>query len=228
MGNTLKTYVLLSSKKWHDSLFESLKNLIDAKWVRIYDQSEFSHQHLLKIQPDKVFIPHWSQIIPSDIYLNWECIVFHMTDLPYGRGGSPLQNLIERGHTETVISAIKVEKGLDTGDVYLKAPLSIQGTAEEIFIRASDVIEKMIEEIINTNPIPKKQEGEVTIFKRRKPEQSNIENLETIDQVYNFIRMLDCEGYPNAFIETKHFKIEFNKASYSNDIINAHVRITKK
>lgn len=228
MGNTLKTYVLLSSKKWHDSLFESLKNLIDAKWIRVNEQSEFSHQNLLKIQPDKVFIPHWSYIIEPDIYLNWECIVFHMTDLPYGRGGSPLQNLIERGHKHTMISAIKVEDGLDTGDIYLKAPLSLQGTAEEIFIRASGVIEKMIEEIINTNPIPKKQEGEVTIFKRRKPEQSNVENLETIDQVYNFIRMLDCEGYPNAFIETKHFKIEFNKASYSNDIINAHVRITKK
>jgi methionyl-tRNA formyltransferase len=228
MGNTLKTYVLLSSKKWHDSLFESLKNLIDAKWIRINEQSEFSHQNLLKIQPDKVFIPHWSYIIEPDIYLNWECIVFHMTDLPYGRGGSPLQNLIARGHTETVISAIKVEEGLDTGDVYLKTPLSLQGTAEEIFIRTSDVIEKMIEEIINTNPIPKKQEGEVTIFKRRKPEQSNIENLETIDQVYNFIRMLDCEGYPNAYIETKHFKIEFNNAVKIDNVINAHVRITKK
>lgn len=228
MGNTLKTYVLLSSKKWHDSLFESLKNLINAKWIRIYDHSEFSHQSLLKIQPDKVFIPHWSHIIEPDIFSNWECIVFHMTDLPYGRGGSPLQNLIVRGHKETVITAIKVEEGLDAGDVYLKAPLSLQGTAEEIFIRASTVIQGMIEKIIKINPDPKKQEGEIVVFKRRKPEEGNIETLKTINQVYNFIRMLDCEGYPNAFIETEHFKIEFNKASYSNDLINAHVRITKK
>jgi methionyl-tRNA formyltransferase len=228
MGNTLKKYILVTEKKWHDSLFESLEKSIDSKWTRIADKSEFTHQNLLRLQPDKIFIPHWSNIIPSDIYLNWDCIVFHMTDLPYGRGGSPLQNLIERGHTETVISAIKVEQGIDTGDVYLKYPLSLAGTAEDIFIRASGIIEKMIEEIIHTSPVPKKQEGEAVVFKRRKSDQSNIENLETIHQVYDFIRMLDCEGYPNAYIETKFFKLEFNKATINNNSIDAYVRITKK
>ena len=43
-----------------------------------------------------------------------------MTDLPFGRGGSPLQNLIVRGFEETMTSAIKVTKGIDTGDIYLK------------------------------------------------------------------------------------------------------------
>ena len=46
-----------------------------------------------------------------------------MTDLPYGRGGSPLQNLIARGFLETKISAILVEKQLDAGPVYLKMEL---------------------------------------------------------------------------------------------------------
>ena len=44
--------------------------------------------------PDFVFFPHWSWKIPPSIYENYNCVVFHMTDLPFGRGGSPLQNLI--------------------------------------------------------------------------------------------------------------------------------------
>jgi len=36
-------------------------------------------------------------IILKEIFENYEIILFHMTDLPYGRGGSPLQNLIVRG-----------------------------------------------------------------------------------------------------------------------------------
>jgi len=43
-----------------------------------------------------------------------------MTDLPFGRGGSPLQNLIERGIKKTKISAIKVDGGIDTGDIFFK------------------------------------------------------------------------------------------------------------
>ena len=42
--------------------------------------------------------------------------------------------------------------------------------------------------------------------------------------------MLDCEGYPHAFIETKFFKAEFTNANFneSEKIITANVRIVKK
>jgi len=60
-----------------------------------------------EIQPQYIFFPHWSWIIPKRIYEAYECVVFHMTDLPFGRGGSPLQNLISRGIHQTRISAIR-------------------------------------------------------------------------------------------------------------------------
>ena len=43
-----------------------------------------------------------------------------MTDLPYGRGGSPLQNLIINGHKETMMSALRCVQELDAGPIYLK------------------------------------------------------------------------------------------------------------
>jgi methionyl-tRNA formyltransferase len=225
----MSKFILLSEKKWHDSLFERLHKSSPESWVRIQSKEKFTLDELNDLQPDLIFIPHWSEIIPESIYENFECIVFHMTDLPYGRGGSPLQNLIVRGHTSTVISAIRVMKGIDKGDVYLKKSLDLNGSAEEIFIRASDVIEKMIEDIIRLKPNPVKQEGEVVIFKRRTPEESEIGELESIEKVYDYIRMLDCEGYPPAFLETKYLKFEFRRASLKGDkSILADVRITKK
>lgn len=103
-------------------------------------------ESFLKIEaPDLVLFPHWSWIIPASVYENFKCVVFHMTDLPFGRGGSPLQNLIVRGIYQTKIAAIKVSKGMDTGDVYLKEDLDIGfGNADEILIRASNVIFKMM------------------------------------------------------------------------------------
>ena len=80
-----------------------------------------------------------------------------MTDLPYGRGGSPLQNLIIRGNKTTKISAIKVTKGIDEGPVYLKKELNLDGTAKEIFVRSAYIIQEMIESIINSTIFPKPQ-----------------------------------------------------------------------
>ena len=111
-----------------------------------------------------------------------------MTDLPFGRGGSPLQNLIVLGKEETKISALKVVKELDAGPIYLKNKLSLNGTAEEIFIKANSIIESMIIEIINKELKPYEQKGVVVHFKRRKPKDSNITNLKNIKDIYNYIR----------------------------------------
>ena len=151
-------------------------------------------EYLRAIKTDVIFIPHWSYIIPNDIFENYECIVFHMTDLPFGRGGSPLQNLISRGIYSTKISALKVDKGIDTGDVYLKENLELDGAATDIFERANHIIQKMIISILQNKIKPIPQKGKVTIFKRRKPHQSNIIELETLQKVYDYIRMLDADG----------------------------------
>ncbi|MCH1613964.1 MAG: methionyl-tRNA formyltransferase, partial [Flavobacteriales bacterium] len=161
---------------------------------------------------------------------SYNCVVFHMTDLPYGRGGSPLQNLISRGFSETKISAILVEKQLDAGPVYLKMSLSLLGSAEEVFIRANRVIGEMITKIIDECIKPAPQIGIPTMFKRRTPEMSEITNeLKEVDYLYDHIRMLDAEGYPKAFLETNFFKFEFTRASLKSDgSIISDVKITKK
>jgi methionyl-tRNA formyltransferase len=223
-------YILLTEKSWHINLFNELKGHLEGEWTLINEKSDFTEENVSRIKPNIIFIPHWSYIISPNIFQNYECIVFHMTNLPFGRGGSPLQNLIEMGFKETKISAIKVESKIDSGDVYLKKKLSLDGTAREIFERASFIIKSMIQEIIQKKPTPIPQEGEPFFFKRRTLADSEISKLQELEKIYDFIRMLDCEGYPNAFIETEKFKYEFSNASFNSDdkIVLANVRISKK
>lgn len=230
MEKTNRTYVLVSEKRWNKGLLEKLSCKKDNfNWILINNKEDFNSENLNLINPTKIFIPHWSYIIPNKIFEKHECVVFHMTDLPYGRGGSPLQNLIVLGKEKTKISALKVVKELDAGPVYLKKNLNLLGTAQEIFIKSNAIIELMILEIIDNDLEPKEQEGEVVLFKRRKPKDSNIGDLKGVREIYDYIRMLDADGYPRAFIEDNYFKFEFSRASLkANGEINADVRIIKK
>ena len=100
------------------------------------------------------------------------------------------------------ISVLKVEKGINTRDIYLKRNLDLSGNARDIFRRANTIIEDMVVEIIKNRPVLVKQVGGPILFKRRIPEESNIEELESSKQIYDYIRMLDADGYPKAFIIT--------------------------
>ena len=225
----MENILIVSEKSWNKELVSYLQSTMPQYAFYLISQKEdFTVERIGSISPVKIFIPHWSYIIPSAIFERYECIVFHMTDLPYGRGGSPLQNLIVRGLTATKLSALRVEVGLDTGPVYLKMDLSLSGTAEEIFVRVNKLVGKMIVEIIQNNLQPVPQEGDPVVFKR-KPEQSDMSGLEKLEEIFDYIRMLDADGYPHAYIEKGEFRYEFTRASIKADgSIVADVKITKK
>ncbi len=191
----------------------------DHKVMLITEKDELSETFLSKYAPDYIFFPHWSYIIPAEIHEKYNCVVFHMTDLPFGRGGSPLQNLISRGIYHTKISAIKVSNGLDTGPIYLKRDLDLSfGSATDIFTRASDIIfNDMIPYIIQNTPEPVPQEGEPTTFRRRTPSESELQSNFSLVKIYDYIRMLDGEGYPNAYLKFGNTKLVFRDARINED-----------
>lgn len=175
--------------------------------------------------PEWIFFTSWQWMIPDVIISNYNCVVFHMTDLPFGRGGSPLQNLIERKIYKTKITAFKPSSEMDAGDILLKKDFDISaGSAEKIYRTASHIIFfRMIPELMKGKINPVKQEGEPVIFKRRKPAESNLfiplYQMEpgNLHDLYDFIRMLDAEGYPRAFICFGDYKIEFSNAEISGE-----------
>lgn len=219
----MNTYLLVSQHVRHKELFERLKNTLKGHWHYVSEKEKFTEQYLSDIQPRYIFCPHWSFKIPKNITDNFNCVMFHMTDLPFGRGGSPLQNLIVRGITETKLSAFRCVEALDAGPVYGKLPLSLDGTAREIFKRADRLVSQLIFDIIQKNTEPVEQVGAVTKFKRRLSSQGDIAQLNNLKSVYDYIRMLDAEGYPNAFLTTKTLTLSFSKAVYDGEQLCAQV-----
>lgn len=223
-----QTYVLATSRSWNEGMSTRLSDYIGRPFNLINRKNKLSAEYLDEIRPRYLFFPHWSHIIPESIFSRYECVIFHMTDLPFGRGGSPLQNLISRGVSQTMITALRCVKDLDAGPVYLKRPLSLQGSAEEIYLRASEEIEIMIKEIVQTEPDPRPQAGQPVVFKRRRPEESEILGQKSLNRLYDHVRMLDAEGYPPAFLEQGVFRFEFSRASLKHGKLVADVTITEK
>lgn len=219
----MENIIIATLKEWNIVNYLELKKKYSNKYNfhLITNNDELSFADIEKLNPKYIFFPHWSHIISTDIYSKYECIVFHMTDLPYGRGGSPLQNLILEGVKKTKISALRVEKELDTGDIYLKEDLDIsKGSAEEIFINASSVIfNKMIPKFLLDILTASKQEGNATSFKRRNEKQSDINTLnkKSLSSLYDFIRMLDAPGYPKAYLTLDSLKIRFFEVEQTSE-----------
>lgn len=223
-------YIVATIKPWNIEAFHQRKATLPGTWHLITSNLELTIERLEEINPRYIFFPHWSWIVPTEILERWECVCFHMADVPYGRGGSPLQNLIVRGHKNTKISALKMVSELDAGPVYEKLMLSLEGTAQDIFQRMAPLILDSAKNIANKEPIPQEQTGEVTLFKRRKLEESEIPLISgNLEDIYDHIRMLDAETYPKAFIQHGDLRIEFDKAILSESgKITAQVNIVKK
>lgn len=223
-----KAYIVATTKPWNIRSYKQVISHYPGKWFIVTKPDELTADLIKTIKPRFIFFPHWSSVVPNDILDLTECVCFHETDLPYGRGGSPIQNLITLGHSETMICALRMVEELDAGPIYLKRRLSLVGLAEEIFIRASKIYAEMILDIITNEPVPIKQEGKATVFKRRSAEESEISvNAKTLQEVFDHIRMLDGSGYPRAVIKHGVFKFEISRPTLRTDSVEASVRITR-
>ena len=219
--------LLLSHRPWNSTLTERVSRLLGRTVKIITSKTQLTPEAVSEINPEWIFVPHWSHIIPESVWKRWPTVIFHMTDLPYGRGGSPLQNLIQRGHTTTMITALRCCSGLDTGDIYIKEPLALHGSAEEIFLRADELIEKMIKKIVVETPNAVPQQGKPVLFKRRTPAESDLSLCPEgmLNAWYDQIRMLDASGYPHAFLEVHGMRLEFRRVSKRSDGLYADVKI---
>ncbi len=221
-----KRYLVLGSKPWNRHIFDEVLSPLPGQWHYIGAREELDLARVQEMSPRFIFFLHWSWKVPDEIIEQFECVCFHMTDVPYGRGGSPLQNLIARGHRETKLTALRMSSEFDAGPVYMKESLSLEGGAEEIYLRAVRLSAGMIQRMIQREPKPVPQQGEPVTFKRRKPEESEICEQDSLEHLFDHIRMLDAEGYPHAFLEHGGFRFEFSRPALYDGRIVADVKIT--
>lgn len=217
-------YIVAAIRPWNIQEYHETISKFPGDWKLISDPKDLTVEMLEKFQPRYIFFPHWGAKVSKEITDRFECVCFHSTDLPYGRGGSPIQNLIARGHHDTKVTALKMIQELDAGPIYFKKPLSLKGSAQEIFLRLSKTVSEMIHEMILNEPKSSPQNGEPTLFQRRTPQMSEIPSkINSLEELYNHIRMLDAEEYPKAFLQYGDLKLEFKKAKKTADGLSAEV-----
>ena len=219
--------LVVATKPWNRRIFEEEIRCLPGEWSFVDSPECLTYEAVRGLAPRYIFFLHWSWKVPADIVNEFECVCFHMTDVPYGRGGSPLQNLITEGHHQTMLTALRMVEQFDAGPVYLKNVLSLEGTAEAIYMRASRLAARMIKRILDERMTPKAQSGEGSVFKRRQPHQSEIPECVTLEGLYDFFRMLDAEGYPRAFLRHAGYRYQFSRAALYDGRIVADVIITR-
>lgn len=210
-------YLVATTKSWNIRAFREHTPALTGNWQLITAPELLTTEYLVQLQPEYIFFPHWSWKVPEKITKHYNCVCFHMTDLPFGRGGSPLQNLINQGIRQTQLSALQMTPELDAGPVYIKCPLDLAGTAQHIFERAAPLVYQLIQQIITGQFTAQAQQGDVVYFQRRTPAQSLLPANLPADKLYDFIRMLDAESYPPAFLEFGDWRLEFNDAQQTSD-----------
>lgn len=229
---------IFASKKtvYASQLFEKLKNRPNESWYFITDKSYFNNLNIsitqkleIKDNITKIFFFHWNYIVPKSIYNYFECINIHTSNLPDGKGGSPLQNQILDDIVISKVNTLRMsDNGLDAGPIYCSQNITLQGNLSDIWYLLSQVSFNLISKIIDENIIPVEQpKGEFINYKRRKDNQIPFESANNLKKIYDFIRMLDDDNYPSAHLIIGQYKLNFNRANFNGEKIHADVIIEK-
>ena len=225
----MKNIIVAAVGSWNKEIFKGFTKYKDYKFHFISNKPQLINK-LKYVKPKIIFFVHWRKILNKKFIRKYLCICFHMTDLPYGRGGSPLQNLILKKKKITKLTAFKMNEKIDSGDYILKKKISLKGPAHEIYKKMSLKSLEMIKKILSKKIKYKKQRGKKVYFKRRKPFQSKINNINNLNDLYDFIRMLDAPSYPKAYLNIGKRKIFFYNAKLENNkkSLNCSIKLYDK
>ena len=108
-----------------------VKVFAESRGLPVYQPATLrddSFYELLKqIDPNLIVVVAYGKILPQNVldYPKYGCINVHGSLLPEYRGAAPMQRAIIDGRAETGITTMKMEAGLDTGEMYEKAVLAI-------------------------------------------------------------------------------------------------------
>ncbi|QWE28988.1 hypothetical protein [Polynucleobacter sp. AM-7D1] len=217
-------YIIASSKDWF-AKYPKSDEFKDLNFLNIDKKEGLNLDFLESINPRYIFFPHWSWRVPQEIYERFECVAFHTAPLPYGRGGSPIQNLLLRGITTSPVCALRMTDVLDGGAIYNSLEVSLDGTIQEIFLRIAGCVERLILYICNNNPIPIEQSGEVVLFNRLSIADNELLGSYSVKEIYDRVRMVDGLDYPRAYLYLGRHRLEFSEAKFSNNDLIMKVKI---
>jgi methionyl-tRNA formyltransferase len=158
-------YVVCCGEPWADKVLaavaarrEGVRGRQSEKWIRVGPGPLPSVAQLQEWNARCLFFLHWHDHVPVNLTGTFECVNFHCTPLPYGRGGSPIENMLLRGHSETVMTAHRMTEEVDAGPVYARrGPVSLAGSRADILARFVSPCAELVEQIVTTRQVPEDQ-----------------------------------------------------------------------
>ena len=158
---------------------------------------------------DVVFILGYTKILNSSfLKKNTLNLVVHESAVPFGKGFSPLQWQILSGADNVLVTLLEAIDEVDSGDIILQERLFFDGS--ELYDEIRDkqasctisLIKKFFSQYPNFNR--KKQEGNETIFRRRKPEDNLLYVDKSIKEQFNLMRVGNNDLWPSYFYHLGH------------------------
>lgn len=149
------------------------------------------------LAPDAIVVAAYGKILPKTIldYPKLGCINIHASLLPKYRGAAPIQWSVLNGEKETGVTIMKMDEGIDTGDIIFcrSIPIEEDDTALSMFEKLSDLGAEMI-----TDAMEKIEKGEYTLTPQDeslssyspmiKKEMGQIDWTKSGTQIHNLVR----------------------------------------
>lgn len=169
-----------------------------------------------KHQPDLIVVVAYGKILPPEILTaaKYGCINVHASLLPKFRGASPIQSAILAGESETGVTTMQMDEGIDTGDIFLQTRVAIEDndTAETLFeklsVAGAELLLETIEKLPQGSITPQKQDDKnathCTVLNR---ESGKIDASKSAVEIANLVRGL--YPWPSAYfqLQNKKFKV---------------------
>lgn len=142
-------------------------------------------------------------IRPELLARNRRNIVVHASALPKGRGWSPAIWRILEGSNEITLTLFEAVERVDAGPIYLQKTIYLDGheLLGQIRERLGTAINELVMDFVKdfSSIVPSPQIGDATYYRKRLPEDSELDPNKTIAEQFNLLRVVDNEKYPAFF-----------------------------
>ena len=153
---------------------------------------------------DIVFLLGYTKIVSNEfLQRNKLTLVVHESDLPKGKGFSPVQWQLLEGLSEIKVSLIEATANVDSGDIFLQSTITFDGTElyEEIREKQANATINIISEFLKIFPnITRiKQVGNETFYSKRTPAHGELDISKTLQENFNLLRVGNNDAWPSYF-----------------------------
>lgn len=194
---------------------------------------------LIDSNPDLIAVVAYGKILPEYVlnYPKYGCVNVHGSLLPKYRGAAPMQWCIINGESKTGVTTMLMEKGLDTGDMLLKAEIELtdddnyETVHDKLNVIGANLLVETISKLQNGEIVPQKQDDSLSCYSPMIDKtNSKIDWSKPAQNIKNLVRGL--YPFPRAYTMycDKLLKIEKATAvqTQSSDECGTIIAVDKK